>query len=111
MTATAPHTAPAAADGTSYDLTLFVSGASGLSAKAIDDVRLLCDVHLAAPVRLTVVDIHDEPESAVSRGVNVVPTLVRTRPLPVHRIVGDLSQTERVLATLLPAVAGHDAKD
>lgn len=108
MTAAAPHIVPHA--DTSYDLALFVSGASGLSAKAIHDVRLLCDVHLGARVRLTVIDIHDEPQFAVSHGVNVVPTLVRTGPLPVRRIVGDLSQTARVLATLRPTDAEDDAK-
>jgi circadian clock protein KaiB len=85
-----------------FALTLFVSGASGLSARAIDDVRLLCDVHLTAQVCLAGVDIHADPVAALSRGVSVVPTLVRTRPLPLRRIVGDLSQTERVLAMLRP---------
>jgi len=89
-----------------FALTLFVSGASGLSARAIDDVRLLCDVHLEAQVCLAVVDIHADPAAALSRGVSVAPTLVRTRPLPLRRIVGDLSQTERVLAMLMLPVDG-----
>lgn len=60
MTAAGETASPAAGD-TPYDLTLFVSGASGLSARAIDDVRLLRDVHLDARSRLTVVDIHAAP--------------------------------------------------
>jgi circadian clock protein KaiB len=110
MTA-APDTAALATGGASYALTLFVSGASGLAAKAIDDIRLLCDEHVTAHVHLTVVDIHAEPAAAVRHGVHVAPTLVRTRPLPVRRIVGDLSQTQRVLATLLSVDAENDAKD
>ena len=94
-----------------YGLTLFVSGASGLSARAIDDVRLLCDVHLRAGTRLTVIDVHAEPEAAVRRGVTVVPTLVRTRPLPLRRIAGDLSQTKRVLSMLLVEDADATSRD
>jgi circadian clock protein KaiB len=105
MTAALDAARPAA-DDRPYALTLFVSGASGLSARAIDDVRLLCDVHLTAQVRLAVVDIHVDPAAAIRRGVSVAPTLVRTRPLPVRRIVGDLSQTERVLAMLMLPVDG-----
>jgi circadian clock protein KaiB len=108
MTA-APDSAASVADETAYDLTLFVSGASGLSARAIDDVRLLCDRHLDARSCLTVVDIHAEPGAALSRGVTVVPTLVRTQPLPVRRVVGDLSQTRRVLSILLWADVEDDA--
>jgi circadian clock protein KaiB len=105
MTAALETAAPVSGDRP-YDLTLFVSGASGLSARAIDDVRLLCDVHLNAQVRLTVVDIHADAAVALSRGVSVAPTLVRTRPLPLRRIVGDLSQAERVLAMLMLPVDG-----
>jgi len=87
-----------------YHLTLFVSGASGLSARAIDDVRRLCDVHLSERAELTVVDVYAEPQAALSSRVSVVPTLVRTSPLPVRRVVGDLSRAERVLSALL---VGH----
>jgi circadian clock protein KaiB len=88
-----------------YHLRLFVSGASDLSARAIDDITLLCDEHLDAAYRLTVVDIHDDPAAALSRRVHVAPTLVRLQPLPVRRIVGDLSDSDRVLAMLLVADA------
>jgi circadian clock protein KaiB len=100
---TLPHVAAPAVDRSGYDLTLFVSGASGLSARAIHDVRDLCDVHLRDGVHLTVIDVHARPEAAIERRVNVVPALVRTWPLPVRRVVGDLSQTERVLSALRPA--------
>lgn len=93
--------APASDIRALYHLRLFVSGASDLSARAIDDVTRLCDRHVDAGVRLTVVDIHDHPTVALSSDVRVVPTLVRILPLPVRRIVGDLSDTERVLAMLL----------
>jgi circadian clock protein KaiB len=82
-------------------LTLFVSGASDLSARAIDSVRQLCDLHLSGRWRLNVIDIHDDPDAALGQRIHAVPTLVRSRPLPVRRVVGDLSQADRVLAVLL----------
>jgi circadian clock protein KaiB len=89
-----------------FALTLFVSGASGLSARAIDNVQRLCDAHLAEGWRLTVVDIHNDPDAALSERIHAVPTLVRSRPLPVRRLVGDLSQADRVLAVLRVAPGG-----
>jgi circadian clock protein KaiB len=80
-----------------FDLTLIVSGASDRSARAIANARSLCDVHLAGRSHLTVVDLHTEPGGD---GVVAAPTLVRNLPLPVRRIVGDLSSTSRVLAAL-----------
>jgi len=94
-----PHTEPAETDE-EYHLTLFVSGASDLSARAIGEARQLCDLHLRGRGRLTVIDIHAEPEAAVSSRVYAVPALVRHRPLPVRRIVGDLSHAEHVLSVL-----------
>jgi circadian clock protein KaiB len=85
---------------TIYDLTLFVSGASHRSARAIADVKQLCDVHLAGRHRLAVVDVHEDAAAALSSGVVVVPTLVRNLPLPARKLAGDLSQTDKVLRSL-----------
>jgi len=96
-----PHPEPGAETDEDYHLTLFVSGASDLSARAIAHARQLCDGPLRGRCRLTVVDIHDEPEVAVSSRVYAVPALVRTRPPPVRRVIGDLSQTGHVVSVLL----------
>jgi circadian clock protein KaiB len=93
-----------------FVLTLFVSGASDLSARAIDNVRQLCDLHLSDGWRLTVIDIHDDPDTALSDRIRTVPTLVRSRPLPVRRLVGDLSRADRVLAMLLAAPDGEETR-
>src|ERR1700730_9379084 len=95
----------AGADGSSYELTLFVSGASELSGRAIADTRQLCDAHLAGRYHLSIVDVHDDPAAALSSGVLVAPTLVKNRPLPVRKVVGDLSHPGRVLVALGLAVA------
>jgi circadian clock protein KaiB len=103
---TSPDESPAqslvdfdAASEVLYQLALYVSGASDLSARAIANARQLCDFHLAGRYHLAIVDVHEDPPVASSR-VFATPTLVRERPLPVRTIVGDLSHTEKVLLAL-----------
>ena len=84
----------------SGELTLFVSGATDLSARAIANARDLCDVHLGGRYHLTVVDARDDPAAMLDHRVLATPTLVRNRPLPVRRVVGDLSHTTKVLLAL-----------
>ena len=83
-----------------YELTLFVSGASDLAGRAIANARQLCEAHLQDRYRLSVIDVHENPVALLTSGVLATPTLVRNRPLPVRRVVGDLSQTNKVLAAL-----------
>lgn len=91
-----------------YDLTLFVSGASSLSGRAIANARRLCELHLDGRYHLSVVDVHGEPSTAGGGGslVMAVPTLVRNRPLPERRVVGDLSDTAKALLALEIPAAG-----
>lgn len=110
---TAPHDATrkrfeaelAAAGETCYQLTLFVSGASDLSARAIANARQLCDLHLDGRYHLSVVDVHENPAAALKSRVVAAPTLVKNQPLPVRRLVGDLSHTDKVLLALELPVA------
>jgi circadian clock protein KaiB len=83
-----------------YDLTLFISGASDLSARAVADARHLCDAHLGGRCDLSVVDLHDDAGSGLHSHVLATPTLVRTGPPPTRRIVGDLSDSGKVLLAL-----------
>jgi circadian clock protein KaiB len=96
----------AAPDQTCFEMTLFVNGASDLSARAIANARHLLDSHLPGRYELRIVDVHEEPVAVISSGVLAAPTLVRTRPLPIRRVVGDLSQVDKVLRMLgLPFAA------
>ena len=105
---TAPHDAslkrfddePAGPEEACYELTLFVSGASDLSARAIANARQLCEIHLDGRYHLSVVDVHDDPAAVLSTQVVAAPTLVKNRPLPVRKLVGDLSDTDKVLLAL-----------
>jgi circadian clock protein KaiB len=83
-----------------YDLTLFVSGASALSARAVSDVRALCETYLNNRYQLHVVDVHRNPGLVTSRGVLASPTLIKDFPLPKRVLVGNLSNTSRVLLAL-----------
>jgi circadian clock protein KaiB len=92
-----------------YELTLIVSGASDLSARAVANARHLCDTHLRGRYNLSVVDLNEEPVSALGGHVLAAPTLVRNQPLPVRKFVGDLSRTDRVLLALgLPTAGDAD---
>jgi circadian clock protein KaiB len=88
------------ADETYYELTLFVSGASNLSARAIAGAQQLCETHLNGCYHLSVVDVHTDPAAVLRDRVVAAPTLVKNRPLPMRKVVGDMSQTSEVLQAL-----------
>ena len=83
-----------------YRLRLFVAGSTIRSRHAIENLRRICHEHLGGKVDLEVIDIYQQPELAGPHQVIAAPTLVKMLPLPVRRIVGDLSETERVLRGL-----------
>ena len=91
-----------------YVLTLFVSGASDMSARAIRNVRRICDEHLPGRYQLEVVDVHRDASLMSAHDVVAAPTLIKESPLPKRMLVGDLSDTPRVLAAL--DIAPREAK-
>jgi circadian clock protein KaiB len=83
-----------------YSLRLYVAGQTPRSVAAIANLRRLCDEHLSGRYSVEVVDLLREPELARGDGIVAIPTLVRRLPPPLKRIIGDLSNTERVLVGL-----------
>ncbi len=83
-----------------YRLRLFVAGTTQRSLRTIGSFRRLCDRHLVDRVDVEVVDIYQQPELAERDHVVAAPTLVKLSPLPVRRIIGDLSDESRVLRAL-----------
>jgi circadian clock protein KaiB len=81
-------------------LTLFVSGASPASSRAVRRLRDLCDRHCPSGYDLEIVDIYQQPAMVVSRGVLAVPTLFKELPLPAKVLIGDFTDESRVLAAL-----------
>jgi circadian clock protein KaiB len=83
-----------------YTLRLYVSGATPCSTRAVENVKTLCEEHLPGRYDLEVVDIYQQPGLAEGDQILATPTLVRRLPLPLRRLVGDLSDPERVLGRL-----------
>jgi len=83
-----------------YVLKLYVSGATPKSVQAIANIKRICEEHLERRYELEVIDIYQKPEMAKRDQIVALPTLVKKLPEPLRRIIGDLSDTERVLAGL-----------
>ena len=88
------------ADGVTFDLQLYIAGQSPKSILAIENLRRVCDEHLPGRSRIELIDLLETRELARGEGIIAVPTLVRRLPLPVRTIIGDLSDTDRVLVGL-----------
>ena len=83
-----------------YCLRLYITGSTPRCARAITNIRAICEANLAGRYDLEVIDLYQHPEMAKPEQIVVTPTLVKQRPLPSRRLIGDLSDEERVLAGL-----------
>jgi circadian clock protein KaiB len=86
-------------DGT-WDLRLYVTDRSPKCLRAIDNLRRACEEHLAGRYRIEVVDLLEDPHLGAGDQILAVPTVVRKLPSPMRKIVGDLSDTDRLLVGL-----------
>jgi circadian clock protein KaiB len=86
--------------GASWDLRLYVTGQSPNSVRAIENLRRTCEEHMPGRYQIEVVDLLENPRLAVNDQILAVPTVVRKFPTPVKKIVGDLSDTDRLLVGL-----------
>jgi len=93
-------TDPAAVPEGFWDLRLYVAGQTPRSVAAIANLKKICEEHLAGKYRVEVVDLMANPALARTDQILAIPTLVRKLPAPARKIIGDLSQTERVLVGL-----------
>lgn len=91
---------PAANDDTVWVLRLYIAGQTPRSLTALSNLIALCEKHLPNRHRIEITDLLQDPELADEDQIIAIPTLIRKRPPPVRKIVGDLSNTERVLASL-----------
>jgi circadian clock protein KaiB len=83
-----------------FELRLYVAGQTAKSVKAFANLRKICEEHLAGQYRIEVIDLLEHPQLAEGDQILAIPTLVRKLPEPVKKIIGDLSDTERVLVGL-----------
>jgi circadian clock protein KaiB len=92
-----------------YRLLLLVAGNAPRSRRAIENIRRVCREHLVGRVDLEIIDIHQRPELAREYQVVAVPMLLKLLPLPLRRIVGDLSDTDRLMEALELTVSATEA--
>jgi len=93
-------TEPARTKSNTFLLRLYVAGQTPKSMTAFANLKHICEAHLAGQYEIEVVDLLQNPQLARGDQILAIPTLVRKLPEPVRKIIGDLSNTERVLIGL-----------
>jgi len=83
-----------------YILKLFVTGSTPRSLHAIAQVKALCEEELAGRYTLEVIDVHQEPHLAEKDQIVALPTLLKTLPAPLRKVLGSFSEREKILAVL-----------
>src|SRR5436190_22664164 len=83
-----------------WKLRLYVAGQTPKSIRAFANLRVLCEAHLKGRYQIEVIDLMEHPQLARGDQIVAIPTLVRRLPPPMRKIIGDLSNTERVLVGL-----------
>lgn len=86
--------------GNIFSLKLFVTGASPNSARAIANLKSICEKYLTVGYNLEIIDVYQQPLKAQNEQVIALPLLVKSFPLPLKRLIGDMSNTEKVLKGL-----------
>ncbi|UOQ79756.1 circadian clock KaiB family protein [Hymenobacter sp. 5414T-23] len=88
-----------------YVLHLYITGATPNSTRAVRNIKAICERHLQGRYELLIIDIYQQPNLAKHEQIIAAPTLVKKLPLPLRRLIGDLSEEKKVLAALgLPDV-------
>jgi circadian clock protein KaiB len=95
-----PQSGRSAGKSGSWDLCLYVAGQTPKSVEALSNLKDLCEQHLAGQYRIRVIDLIEKPHLARTDEIVAIPTLVRKLPAPIRKIIGNLSNTERVLVGL-----------
>ena len=85
---------------THYVLRLYITGTTAHSARALANIRRICDENLAGRYELEIIDLSQSPMLAQNDQIIAAPTLIKALPLPLRRFIGDMSQTSRILVGL-----------
>jgi circadian clock protein KaiB len=83
-----------------YFLRLYITGTTTQSQRALSNIKRICKDYLDGRYELEVIDIYQKPELAKKEQIIAAPTLIKSRPLPLRRLIGDLSDDARVLRGL-----------
>ncbi len=87
-------------DGERFILRLYVTGSTPQSVRAIQNIQKICEENLHGNYNLEIINLYENPELAKSEQIIAAPTLVKQLPLPLRRIIGDLSNSDKVLVGL-----------
>jgi circadian clock protein KaiB len=87
-------------DDSVYQLRLFVAGTSSLSMRAITNLKSILSAYMEGRYELEVIDVHQQPHKALEEDVTAVPMLVKKFPSPSRKLIGDMSDTAKVLRGL-----------
>ena len=79
---------------------LFITGASPNSVRAINNLKQLCEAHMAGRYELQIIDVYQQPGIAEKEQIIALPLMIRKYPLPERRLIGDISETTKILKTL-----------
>jgi circadian clock protein KaiB len=93
-----------------YQLRLYVTGTSPRSSQAIANIRALCEQHLPGRYDLEVIDIYQQPALAAREQIIAAPTLIKSSPAPTRRMIGDLSNPDKILLGLNIVQRNADTK-
>jgi circadian clock protein KaiB len=85
---------------TKYVLRLFITGMTPRAQEAVRNIRKICEEELKGRYELEVIDIYQQPELAKKEQILAAPTLIRKLPLPLRKLVGDMSNKEKVVVGL-----------
>jgi len=83
-----------------FELDLYIAGASTNSARAVANLREICEQYLKERYTLRVIDVHQEKSLAAQEQLVALPLLIKSRPYPERRLIGDMSDTQKVLKGL-----------
>lgn len=83
-----------------YSFSLYVTGSTPRSLKAVYNLKRFCEEHLSNEYDLEVIDIYKDPDAAREEQIIAAPTLIKRLPAPLRRFVGDLSNTQKLLSGL-----------
>ena len=100
MITTEPKSVPPTAESKHYVLRLYVAGQTPKSVLAVANIKRICEENLQGQYELEVIDLYQQPMLAQGEQIIAVPTLIKKLPPPLRRIIGDMSNTERVLVGL-----------
>jgi circadian clock protein KaiB len=95
-----PRARPQKAESNRYVLRLYIAGQTPKSVNAITNIKRICEENLKGRYVLDVIDLYQQPQLADGEQIIAVPTLIKKLPPPLRRIIGDMSNNERLLVGL-----------